>query len=436
MKKLFAMILVMGMLLSMAACGSKGAAPAPTASQNPAVPEMQSPVEPEYVEPELNLSADIIKDGTTDYVIVHDGTEGAASFANTLRGILAAYGPSIEVSATEPADGTPRILIGAVGEAGENAMKKLAWEFDFRMRLEENQLIFCAKNKLSYEYLGEYLKREVFVNGATKTLSLKSADDFIYSQSALTDKTYVDYLMEKGNYFPYEEHFAYESFSNADTTLPYRIYVPFNYDPQKAYPILLNLHGAGLRGSENQRQLNFIDEAMKNPNLTADECIIVFPQCPENEKWTDTNWSLGSYSMDTTPESNEMKAVIELLAQLQEKYSVDDKRIYVLGFSMGGYGTWYALMKHPDLFAAGVPMCGAGDPSKAEILKEIPIWAVHGGMDPTVPVQGSRDMAAALEAAGAEDFHYTEIATAEHDVWNYTYDSEEIFSWLLSRVKA
>ena len=68
------------------------------------------------------------------------------------------------------------------------------------------------------------------------------------------------------------------------------------------------------------------------------------------------------------------KAVMQLLDQLQEKYSVDEKRIYVMGFSMGGYGTWNALMNHPDVFAAGVPMCGAGDPSKAELLKNIPIW--------------------------------------------------------------
>ena len=149
----------------------------------------------------------------------------------------------------------------------------------------------------------------------------------------------------------------------------------------------------------------------------------------------DTSWSLGSYSLDNTPESNEMKAVIDLIGALQEKYSVDEKRIYVMGFSMGGYGTWNALMNHPDLFAAGIPMCGTGDPTKAEILKDIPIWAVHGGLDPTVPVQGSRDMAQALEAIGAPDFHYTEIPTAEHDVWNYTYDSEEMFTWLLSRVK-
>lgn len=424
MKQFLALFLAVLMLLSMAACGGETPAPVETA------PETTDP----YVEPELSVTADIIKDGASDYVIVHDGTQGAINFANQLSIALAAYGPRLQVTGNEPAEGTPCILVGQVGEAGKLASKKLAWEFDFRMRLEENRLIFCAQNDISYHYLDEYVKREVFTGGSN-SLTLSSQDDFMYSQSDLTDRTFADYLLEKTSYFPYEEHFTYEQFSNEDTTLPYRLYVPFNYNPENKYPILLNLHGAGLRGNNNQRQLMFIDEAMKNPNLTADECIIVFPQCPENEKWVDASWSLGSYSLDNTPESNEMKAVIELLGQLQEKYSVDEKRIYVMGFSMGGYGTWNALMNHPDLFAAGIPMCGAGDPSKAEILKDIPIWAVHGGLDPTVPVQGSRDMAQALEAIGAPDFHYTEIPTAEHDVWNYTYDSEEMFTWLLSRVK-
>ena len=423
MKRFFVLCLALILVFGLVACGES--APAET------VPETTAP----YVEPELSVTANIVQDGASDYVIVYDGTTEAGTFANDLRVLLSAYGSSLEVTVNDPGEGAKRIIIGEVGKAGKNAMKKLAWEFDFRMRLEENTLIFCAKNTLSYQYMAEYLKREIFIDGQSKNLRLSSQDDFIYSQSELTDKTYVDYILEKSSYFDFKQHFSYEMFEGTDATLPYRLYVPFNYDPQKTYPILLNLHGAGLRGNDNERPLGFIDEAMKNPNLNADECIIFFPQCPADEKWVDTSWSLGSYSLDNTPESNEMKAVMELLGLLRQRYSVDEKRIYVMGFSMGGFGTWNALMNHPDVFAAGVAMCGAGDPTKAEILKDIPIWAIHGALDLSVPVQGSRDMAAALEAVNAPDFHYTEIPTAEHDVWNYTYDSEEIMGWLFSRVK-
>ena len=172
-----------------------------------------------------------------------------------------------------------------------------------------------------------------------------------------------------------------------------------------------------------------------NPELSVDEAIIIYPQCPENNKWVDTDWGKGSYDLDKVPESNELAAVMELIGQLQERYSIDAKRIYAMGYSMGGYGTWNVLMNHPDVFAAGIPMCGAGDPNKASILKDMPIWAVHGAKDPTVPVSGSRDMANAMEAIGATAFKYTELPDAEHDVWNYTYKSQEMMAWLFSQSK-
>ena len=102
---------------------------------------------------------------------------------------------------------------------------------------------------------------------------------------------------------------------------------------------------------------------------------------------------------------------------------------------MGGYGTWNLLMNHPDMFAGAVPMCSGGDPTKASVIKDIPIWAVHGALDSTVPVEGSRLMANALQAAGAKDFHYTEIPNANHDVWTYTFSNTEIFLWLFSQQK-
>ena len=425
MKKFIACILAAWMALSLIACGQE------------VQPTATTTVETET--PEVFASIDLIKNGTSDFVLSHDGSSAAMGLAMELISHFSGtYGVTLNtMDASQVEEGTPQILIGNIGKSGERAMKKLTGEFDFTMRVEENKLVLCAKNDLSYSFLKEYLKREVFVKGESADLSLDSDNNnILYSQSALMETTFVDYWMAENTYFPYAEHFAYATFQNADTKLPYRIYVPFNYTPEKEYPLLLNLHGAGLRGDNNERQLNFIDDAMKNPELTVDEAIIIFPQCPENQKWVDTSWGLGSYNLDTVPESNELGAVMELIGQLQQQYSVDAKRIYAMGFSMGGYGTWNLLMNHPDVFAAGIPMCGAGDPNKASVLKDIPVWAVHGALDLSVPVSGSRDMARALEAVGAPDFHYTEIPDAEHDVWNYTYQNQEMFKWLFSQKKA
>lgn len=391
----------------------------------------------ETEEQEVFVSSTLIEGGASQYVIVHDGSSDTKSLANEIRtAVSGAFGVKLEVvSAKEREQSEYEIVIGQGRQIAEKTYNKLRDQLDFALKVEQNKLVLCAKDALSYKYLGEYLKREVFVKNDTQTLTLDSDDNIVYSSSALMEKNYIDYWMEQNSYFDLSDVFAWKQYKNADTTLPYRIYVPFNYSADKSYPLLVNLHGAGLRGSDNEKQLKFIDTLLKMPELSVDDAIIIFPQCPETDKWVDTNWSVGSYSTDATPESNELKAVMELIAQLQTEYSVDAGRIYACGFSMGGYATWDLLARHSDIFCAGIAMCGAGDPSKADILKNIPIWVIHGAKDPTVPVSGSRDMVEAIKAAGGEKINYTELADNEHDVWSYTYSSSEIFSWLFSQKK-
>lgn len=388
-------------------------------------------------EPEAFVTSTIIQGGASQYVIVHDGSSETRTLANEVKNaISSAYGVSLEiVSAKDREEGGCEIVLGEGREIAQKTVKKLTGEFDFALKVEENKLVLCAKDKLSYKYLAQYLKREVFVKTDDGSLVLDSDDNVVYSKSALMEKNYIDYIMEENGNFELAEIFAWKQYQNADTTLPYRIYVPFNYSPDKSYPLLINLHGAGHRGNDNEKQLKFIDTVLKMQDVPADDAIIIFPQCPEGNKWVDTDWSLGSYYLDSVPESNELKAVVELVGQLQEEYSIDANRMYLVGLSMGSYGTWNLLMNHPGMFAAAIAMCGAGDPSKAQLLVDTPIWAIHGAQDPTVPVAGSRDMVTAIEAAGGTKIKYTELADAEHDVWTYTYANQEMFTWLFSQVK-
>ena len=424
MKKILVLTMVFALLLGTAACGA-----APEETPTTTVEETE--------EPEVFATMELIKNGASDAVIIHDGTMAASKLATEVKGaIYAAFGINLNITKSkEPTQDEKQILVGEVGTFGEKAMKKLTGEFDFTMRVEENKLVLCAKNDISYSYLGQYLNREVFVKGESADFTLTSDNNVVYSKSALAGTNLVDYWLAENQFLPFKEHFAHNMYQNQEITLPYRIYVPFNYTPEKSYPLVIGLHGAGHRGNDNDSHLLFIDAVMKNPELSADDCIILYPQCPANERWVDSHWGQGSYSLDATPETKELRAVMELLAQLRQTYSVDETRIYAVGYSMGGYGVWNLLMNHPDVFAAGIAMCGAGDPSKASLIKDIPVWAVHGVKDPTVPVAGSRDMAAAMDAVGAKDFHYTELADAEHDVWTYTYNNAEIFAWLFSQKK-
>jgi dienelactone hydrolase len=118
---------------------------------------------------------------------------------------------------------------------------------------------------------------------------------------------------------------------------------------------------------------------------------------------------------------------------LQKQYpNIDPHRLYITGLSMGGYGTWDAIERWPDYFAAAAPLAGAGDPSKASRLVNLPIWAFHGSGDGDVPVSSSRDMIEAIKVAGGHP-RYTEYASAGHDIWIMVYSTPAFMSWLFSQ---
>src|SRR5262249_52824913 len=110
----------------------------------------------------------------------------------------------------------------------------------------------------------------------------------------------------------------------------------------------------------------------------------------------------------------------------------DQKRIYVTGLSMGGYGTWDVIGRRPDLFAAAVPVCGGGDETQAATIARVPIWAFHGARDGVVKPARSWNMVAALKKAGGHP-GYTEYPDVGHDSWVPTYRDPVLFQWLFAQ---
>ncbi len=216
-----------------------------------------------------------------------------------------------------------------------------------------------------------------------------------------------------------------------DMDIPYRLHVPEEYDPSRKYPVFIYLHGAGERGSDNTCQLSVgIIQLFKNCRSPIYDSIVIAPQCPSGQQWVDTPWAMGSYDSNYIKESDELTAVMEVLYKVMDEYSCDPDRVYVSGMSMGGFGTWDLLMRHSDVFAAGIPICGGADPSKAAILKDIPIRTFHGSVDNIVPVRGTREISTAINALSPRDFLYTEIAGADHFIWDQVYNTEGLIKWL------
>lgn len=217
-------------------------------------------------------------------------------------------------------------------------------------------------------------------------------------------------------------------YENADTVLPYRLILPEDYDARKTYPMLVFLHGAGERGNDNELQFFHCVQYLHD-NMP--DCIIVAPQCPVNNQWVDTPWVNGAYSIEAVPESNELIAVMELLRSLEEEFSVDSDRIYAAGISMGGFGTWDLMMRHNDYFAAGIPVCGGGDPSQGEALKDTPLFVFHGDADTAVPISGSTQTVDAIKAAGGTQVEYTVYEGAGHGIWNDAFQTAGLLDKLL-----
>jgi predicted peptidase len=216
--------------------------------------------------------------------------------------------------------------------------------------------------------------------------------------------------------------------------LPYRLLTPLDADPAQKYPLVLFLHGAGERGDDNEIQLvhggrNFAHEALRRRH----PAYVVFPQCPAEKKWVEVPWNAAAHKAPEDPGPT-MHAVLALIEALRKEYAIDDSRIYCVGLSMGGYGTWDLLYRKPELLAAAVPICGGGDPATVEKIKGVPVWAFHGDLDPTVPVGRSREMIQALKTAGARPV-YTEYEGVAHDSWTQTFDNRLVWDWLFSQRK-
>lgn len=201
-----------------------------------------------------------------------------------------------------------------------------------------------------------------------------------------------------------------------------------DWSGKDAPAVLLFLHGAGERGNDNQIQLkhgaaDFV-EFCETEKIKA---VLLFPQCPQNVMWIEQSWSLPEHEMTPDP-TPQLRHALELLESVIGQEKCDPKRVYISGISMGGFGTWEALS-----FAAAIPICGGGDVAQAPKLKDIPIRVFHGNADSSVMVKRSRDMAAAIRAAGGTKISYTEYPGVGHNSWTDTYADHDNLRWLFSQ---
>ncbi len=224
--------------------------------------------------------------------------------------------------------------------------------------------------------------------------------------------------------------------STSEQGLSYRSFYPDDYAEGKKLPLILFLHGAGERGNDNEKQLVHIAPILSSPEVQEkNPCILVFPQCPEEDYWAHVNTVGGEWSVKVsdTP-TPAMGKVISILDKLLQDPQVDKSRIYISGLSMGGFGTFDLLSRRPEVFAAAIPICGGADTTKVDRYTHVPIWNFHGAMDPVVSVDFSQQFISNyIEHGGIP--RYTEYHDGEHNVWTRAYEEEELLPWLFSQKK-
>ncbi|HEY4197631.1 MAG TPA: prolyl oligopeptidase family serine peptidase [Mucilaginibacter sp.] len=226
--------------------------------------------------------------------------------------------------------------------------------------------------------------------------------------------------------------FTKEVYRTGKDSLPYRLLYPLHYNKHNRYPIVLFLHGAGQRGTDNEAQLTGVPKTLTDSaGREKYPCFILVPQCARQDVWVKFPHFPESLQTTALPTPS-ARATLAELDLLIKQLPIDKKRIYITGYSMGGEGTFDFLTRRPDLFAAAIPICSVSDTSKANLIYQIPIWAFHGDQDDVNNVKYSRLMIDALKKYKGTPI-YTEYPGIKHNSWTKAYNEPGLFDWLFSQ---
>jgi len=258
------------------------------------------------------------------------------------------------------------------------------------------------------------------------------------------------------------------------------LYLPKGYknNPEKEWPVMMFLHGNGERGDgKDDLDYTMIHGPLMEAWIQKRDFpfLMIVPQLPmfgrdtmglgyidnrdksmipkrleegvpkRGTEGQPTNPMTGVVSSDEFPNGIKTlpagwdwveKDLLAMFDQVFENYKVDKKRVYLSGLSYGGFGTWYMASKHPEMFAAIVPVVGWGHPDYMPPIAEakLPVWAFCGGRDPVIQAQYFYPGLNKLEELGHR-VRFTNEEDMSHDVWRRVYGGQDVYDWMLSHSK-
>lgn len=224
-------------------------------------------------------------------------------------------------------------------------------------------------------------------------------------------------------------------------TLKYQILLPEDFSESKQYPVVLFLHGAGERGTDNLKQLTHGSKLFTNPiNRGAFPAIVIFPQCPQTDYWANATVDRSTKPITLTfplnaPPTKALSLVMSLMDSFLEKAYVNAKKVYIGGLSMGAMGTFEMLYRKPNVFAAAFAICGGGNPEGVKsYANTTDLWVFHGAKDDVVDPQLSVNMVSAYLKAGGKP-NVSIYADDNHNSWDSAFAEPTLLTWLFSKSK-
>lgn len=201
--------------------------------------------------------------------------------------------------------------------------------------------------------------------------------------------------------------------------LKFAIYGGKSLSAENKYPLVLALHGKSPNTENGKQVAGWMNSFTKKENESARPCFVVAPLSAQPAAGEGTGWNGG-----------EVEQVIKLVKTLVKNLPVDPKRVYIVGHSMGGFGTCHIMGSEPRLFAAAIPVSGVSQ-GDAAALDRKPVWMFHAADDNVVPVSGAREFAEAMKKD--KQFKYTESPTGGHGVVGPVFNDQETHKWLFAQ---
>jgi len=248
------------------------------------------------------------------------------------------------------------------------------------------------------------------------------------ADSAETIKTKILHTVDTGVFKP----IAYTG--TGMITINTRLLEPVSPDTGRKYPLVLVLHSSGRPiGTDNVSQLGVLARLWAQPAIREKyPAYVLVPQFPRRS----SNYSPDPSRkvLSSVPDSC-LTTALELVDAILKMFPIDNRRIYVVGFSMGGSSAINAMGLRPDLFAAGLSISGIPDFGHLTTLAKTPLWLVHGNADTENPMSSDSVLYKELEALHDEHITFWEIEGLQHELYPELYTTDAIPAWLFQQQK-